>query len=254
MKRRLKQFLYLCLFAAFWAGVAWLAYVGLFAKPPSCFDGRQNQGEEGVDCGGPCKTFCIARDLIPPSALGEPRVFQPSPDLVSVLVELKNPNPGTALRQVSYRVTVTGDGGGPVNISGVASLYASEVRRLVLVRPSNGLSGFVSADIAITTSSAQWAAAETFQKPLIDVLSAVTTVSPDATRVEGTVASEDALPVTDVTVVALFYDVSGNLRGASQTVLARLAPGASSRFTVSYPPLPDIDPEATQVSVTAYRP
>lgn len=254
MKRRLKQFLYLCLFLAFWAGIAWLAYVSLFFRPASCFDGKMNQGELGIDCGGPCKTFCLAQNLTPPSALGEPLVFQPSSGLVSVLIELKNPNTSTALRQVPYQVTVTGDTGGPLEIKGVASLYASEVRRLVLVRPANGLSGMLDAKLTIATTSAQWAAAETFRKPILDVLSAVTTGDADGTRVEGTVTSDDALSVTDVTVVALFYDTTGTLLGASQTVLARLAPGASSRFTISYPALPSLDPEATQVSVTAYRP
>lgn len=254
MKRRFKQLAYLTLFFAFWAGVVWLAYISLFAQPPSCFDNKMNQGEEGVDCGGPCKTFCINQNLTPPAPLGTPRVFQPSADLLSVLVEIKNPNPGTALRQVPYKVTVSGEYGPPLNISGVASLYESEVRRFVLVRPSGGLSGLLSAELDITTSSAQWAAAETFQRPLLNILSAITSTSTDGVRVEGTVSSDDALSVTDVTVIALFYDGYGDLVGASQTVLARLNPGESSRFTIAYPDIPGIDVEATQVTVTAYRP
>lgn len=254
MKRRLKQFAYLLLFVAFWGGIGWLGYVSLIAQPASCFDNKQNQGEEGVDCGGPCKTFCIAKDLIPPAELGEPRVFQPSSDLVAVLVELKNPNATAALRQVPYQVEVSGVGAAPLQLKGVASLYANEVRRFVLVRPSSGLGAPLSARIAVATTSAQWAPAEQFRKPLIDIVNAVTSSTESGTRVEGTISSDDALAVTDVTVVALFYDAAGSLLGASQTVLPRLEPGGTTRFAISYPALAGLDPEATQVSVSAYRP
>lgn len=254
MKRRLKQLAYLLLFLTFWGGVAGLTYLTFFRQAPSCFDGKQNQGEEDVDCGGPCKTICIARDRIQPSALGEPQVFRASDALISVLVELKNPNPTTALRQIPYVITVTGESGVPLQLRGVASLYASEVRRFVLVRPGGDLRGSLDASIEVTTSSAQWTPAETFKKPELSIVNAVTAEEPARTRVEGTVSSDDPLGVTDVTVVALFYDTTGSLIGAAQTVIDRLAPGASTRFAISYPPLLDLDPEATQVSVSAYRP
>jgi hypothetical protein len=32
-------------------------------KPPSCSDGKQNQNEKGVDCGGPCSVLCKASAL-----------------------------------------------------------------------------------------------------------------------------------------------------------------------------------------------
>lgn len=253
MARRLKQFAYLCLFLVFWGGVVGLFYRTFFVRPPSCFDTVQNQGEEGPDCGGPCKTLCISKTLIPPSALSAPQVFQPAAGVLSVLLELKNPNPTTAIRSVPYSVLVTGSSGAPLTLSGVTNLYASEVRRLVLVR-SSMLEGPFTATLTITTSSAQWAAAQQFAKPELRVVDAQTSSSPDGTRVEGTIASDDALPVTDVTVLGVFYDSSGQLLGASQTVLQRLAPGASSRFTISSPELIGIDPSATQVTVTAYRP
>ena len=254
MKRRFKQFAYLVLFLAFWSLVAGAFYVTFFLQPPSCTDNRVNQGEEGVDCGGPCKTFCMQKDLVAPSALGVPQVFMASDDLVSVLLEIKNPNVATSLRQLPYAVTVNGASGASLELKGVASLYAGEVRRIVLVRPRNGLQAPYTASLSLATSSAQWAPAEQFQKPDIDVVNAVTSVDDEGIRVEGAVASTDVLSVTDVTVLALFYDNAGTLAGAAQTTLPRLASGATSRFTVSYPSQPGIDPDATQVSVTAYRP
>ncbi|KKU42980.1 MAG: hypothetical protein UX56_C0001G0015 [Candidatus Azambacteria bacterium GW2011_GWD2_46_48] len=36
-----------------------------FRSPASCFDKIQNQGEEDIDCGGPCATACEEKELKP---------------------------------------------------------------------------------------------------------------------------------------------------------------------------------------------
>lgn len=254
MIRRLKQFLYLCLFAAFWAGVAGLFYLAFFKAPVSCMDGKQNQGEEGVDCGGPCRAFCLPQSLVPPSPLGTPQVFQPTPTLLAVLAELKNPNATAGATEVPYAITVSGAAGTPLTVGGVTSLYPGEVRRLVLVRPTGSLKGPLSARLAVATSTLRWAVAAQFPRPMLDIVDAVTTDSPDGVRVEGVLASNDALTVTDIAVVALFYDAGGRLLGASQTAIERLIPRTAVPFTISYPPLPGIDPAATQITATGNRP
>ena len=51
-----KQFfygiIYLVIFGLIGAGI----YFALTSKEATCFDGIQNQNEEGVDCGGSCNT------------------------------------------------------------------------------------------------------------------------------------------------------------------------------------------------------
>jgi len=43
-------------------------YATFFTAAPTCSDGRQNQGERGVDCGGPCSLACAA-DVHPATLL-----------------------------------------------------------------------------------------------------------------------------------------------------------------------------------------
>ena len=47
--------------------VAFAAVIGIatFYKAPSCTDGVQNQGEQGVDCSGPCPYLCTALEQAP---------------------------------------------------------------------------------------------------------------------------------------------------------------------------------------------
>lgn len=254
MGRRLKQFAYLCLFLIFLAGVAGLFYVTFLRAAPSCFDGRLNQGEENIDCGGPCRALCIPTNLLPVTEISAPRVFRPSTSTVAVLVELQNPNAGAGIRQLPYTITVAGSSGAPLELRGATSIYPSEFRRFVLVRPAGSLSGTISARLTLATTSISWAPAEQFSRPDLSVVSTQTTSTAEGVRVEGTVTSDDALAVTEVTVVALFYDSFGNPLGASQTVIPRLLAGESTRFSIAYPPQPAIDADATQVIVYGYRP
>lgn len=254
MGRRLKQFAYLCLFLGLVAGVAGLFYVTFYRTAPSCTDGRQNQGEEGLDCGGPCRAFCLPTNLVPITEVSAPRVFRPSTSTVAVLVELQNSNASAGIRQLPYTISVTGSSGTPLELRGATSIYPGEFRRFVLVRPVGSLSGTLSAKLTLVTSTAAWAPAQEFSRPELSVLSAQTTSTAEGVRVEGTVTSDDALAVTEVTVVALFYDSFGSPMGASQTVIPRLLAGESSRFSIAYPPQPAIDADATQVIVYGYRP
>jgi hypothetical protein len=65
----------------------------------SCFDGKKNQGEEGIDCGGPC----------PPCELkyAEPLKVYPTKYLVysnsiDIIGILENPNKNLALKEIKY--------------------------------------------------------------------------------------------------------------------------------------------------------
>jgi hypothetical protein len=56
MTRKLKQILITLFFLLLIGGFSYLGYRYFFA--PNCFDQKQNQNEEGVDCGGPCAKEC----------------------------------------------------------------------------------------------------------------------------------------------------------------------------------------------------
>ena len=61
--RFLKQFIYGVLYLGILSGLSYGVYA-FVVRQPNCTDGRQNQGESGIDCGGPC-TSCELRQLKP---------------------------------------------------------------------------------------------------------------------------------------------------------------------------------------------
>src|SRR5574344_1557923 len=78
----------------------------LINKKPTCSDGIKNQGESGIDCGGPCEVLCRA-DYSDPIVVWGPRwskVF--SNGTYNFLTYLQNPNIGVGAYNVAYNFKV----------------------------------------------------------------------------------------------------------------------------------------------------
>ena len=87
--------------------IATIIIVGIIVyfvdRPPAtCFDGKQNQNEIGVDCGGTCKRICAANVL--PLKTVWVRPFEISPGLYSVMALIENPNLTQGVKKLSYTI------------------------------------------------------------------------------------------------------------------------------------------------------
>ena len=54
-----RQIIYLALVVGFFIFVTTVFLFFLLYETPTCFDGKQNQEEIGIDCGGPCVRLCV---------------------------------------------------------------------------------------------------------------------------------------------------------------------------------------------------
>lgn len=95
-----KQIIYGLIIGLLFLFVIFLIYLRL--KPqvlPSCFDGKKNQNEEGVDCGGSCPPcelkYAQVLKIYPAQFL----VYSKTVDLVGLI---ENPNPNLALKKIKY--------------------------------------------------------------------------------------------------------------------------------------------------------
>ena len=69
----------------------------IIAPTPTCFDGKQNQGELGVDCSGPCQKICLAEAL--PVRVLWVRPFKVAEGVYSGVAYVSNPNPGFMVKK-----------------------------------------------------------------------------------------------------------------------------------------------------------
>ena len=62
----------------------------IFYDKPTCFDGKQNQDESGVDCGGVCEKVCSFQ-AVKPNIIWS-RSFKVSEGIYNAIAYIENPN------------------------------------------------------------------------------------------------------------------------------------------------------------------
>ena len=77
--------------------------IWLLVEPPkaTCFDGIQNQGEKGIDCGGPCG-LC-PEDIRKPLEILLEDFIPTIDDNYDLMAEIRNPNKDWGIESINYR-------------------------------------------------------------------------------------------------------------------------------------------------------
>jgi hypothetical protein len=234
-----------------------ILFVGLpaflyFYKPPTCFDGMQNQDEKGIDCGGICKKLCQS-DFLPAVVLWTD-FEKVAPGLYNVAAYIENPNINAAAANVPYQFSVF-DGEGVLII---------QVRGLVTIPANRNTLAFVGAvDLGKRKPSKGGITFSFLQPPLWHVshdglaklLVADKKYNEDslASSLQVTLKNTGLLPFTNVSVFSILADADGNHLAFSKTFMDQIVPGGQvvAPFTwpfsnggkvVSQEILPFIDP------------
>ena len=248
MKQVVYGIIYLVVLGVIVAGIYFL-----FLKvPASCFDGIQNEGEQGVDCGGPCAQICTS-EVQPITALGAVKVFTPVAGHATALVQIENANSGFAASSFNYAITFYGsDGSSVAVVNGTSFMYADETKYIIV--PNETVTAAPSrADIVV--SDIQW-----IPSPQMGLLPqfALTNITNVAgangyATVNGNITDRDASSFRNIIIVAIFKSATGMPVGASQTELDLIAPNATQSFSISYPLVPNEDISATELHAYAKR-
>lgn len=252
-RRPKKQLIYAASFFAFCA-VLFSVFYFLFLKPaPSCFDGIQNQGEEGVDCGGPCAKVCIPQNIKPLVLADRILILRPAAGRISLLTQVSNPNYAYAARSFSYSFNLLDANGGVVQtFSGNSFIYAGEVKYVLIPNVALPSVQYVNVDFKI--SGEDWVPAGDFAgPPKLNTTGAQTDVLAGRISVDGNITNVDTIPFSKVTIIAVFRGKLGEVAGASQTEVENLVPNVPRPFSVIHPPMQNIDVLGTKIFSYAAR-
>lgn len=251
--RERKQLIYGTIYGLFWLTIFIYTYVQFLKPAPSCFDNIQNQGEQGVDCGGPCAAVCLPKNLQKISTIGDVSVFPSSPGHYTLLGQVVNKNAGFASPSFDYRFDLyDGSGASVGTLSGHSFIYAGEVK--YLLAPNVNVAGIVNR-ATLTVFHPSWVAAGTLGlAPSLNARPTTNTISTTTLSVNGEVTNNDISRFTNILIVAVFYDINNSPAGSSQTVVYRIAPNESATFSVLYPFTPAIDLARTKFFAYALRP
>lgn len=251
--RFLKQFLYGLAYAVVLASFLFGVYYLFLKKPPTCFDGRQNQGEEEVDCGGPCPS-CEIRTLSP---LVSAKVFAlpAGRDAVSLVAEIRNPNVNYGAESFNYEFVVSGPfGAKSSSIKGKSFIYASESKDLLEAPVAMNIRDISSVEVFLTDFA--WKSRRDFSQPMITFREINHRFSDNLISVEGVIVSGETIRLPRVFAGAILYGKNGEPLSISRTELRDVAAFQERFFKIPFPVginLSDIDQKSTKIFIEAKK-
>ncbi|OHA38654.1 MAG: hypothetical protein A3G52_04385 [Candidatus Taylorbacteria bacterium RIFCSPLOWO2_12_FULL_43_20] len=231
-----------------WATKRKLSYIGAFfvllfvgfALPvfffvydsPTCFDGKQNQNETGIDCGGSCNILC-STESIRPLVLWQ-RIFKVLPGIYNAVAYVENANISSGSEAVPYVFELYDENGSLIaERKGVADIPPNKKFPIFEDRIDTG-GKTPSRTIFQFTDDPVWKK-DTRQFPDIRVTSSSLVEGEDNPRVLSTIENRSLEDIYDLEVVAMVYDSGENVIAASRTYVNKLEKGGSENLVFTWP-------------------
>ncbi|MDE1874771.1 MAG: hypothetical protein KGI79_03255 [Patescibacteria group bacterium] len=226
-----RKYGYLLIFVAAVAAIIVIPAYFLFHKAPTCFDGIQNGGETGIDCGGPCARLCPA-DYAAPKVLWSYSI-QVVPGVYNALAYVENSNPTVEAPAVPYLFRLyDAQGGFIAERSGSTFVPAGQPFAVFEggIETGNRIPAATTFEF---TSLPQWRVGS--------VLTALRTV--DANLVQGPSPKAEIdvqnmsvdQTFSNVDAVIVLYDKDNNRVSFSKTVIDSIGPGETKTLYYTWP-------------------
>ena len=207
--------------------------------PPTCHDGKQDQGETAVDRGGPC--LLLDDRYLQPHAVLWARSFQIRDGSYNAVAYIENPNPNAGVPSANYKFSLYDS----------QNILIAERTGTTYIMP-NGITPVFTAGIdtgnrivahtyfTLTDSSLQWERASD-PTSVITVASKQISNTDTEPELSAITRNSSVADLTNVSFIAVVYDTVGNAINASATILPRLAGSSQSQIGFTWPdPFPVI--------------
>lgn len=207
-------------------------YVQVY-QTTSCSDGRQNQGETGVDCGGPCPYLCVAGEK-PPVVLFT-QLLRNNSGRIDLIAEIENKNLDAAAKNVPYTISLyPTDHSTAREITGTVDLPPRATVPLFIPGVATSDQSVAQAFLDIAPTAPRWFTFRVGERTM-PVVSSITTGGTDtAPRVDAVLTNPSATRMSEIHAIALLYGPQGNVIAASETVVPIIAPFGQATATFSW--------------------
>ncbi|KKS76805.1 MAG: hypothetical protein UV88_C0008G0003 [Parcubacteria group bacterium GW2011_GWA1_43_21] len=233
--RSRRQLLYLFVVLLFLAVVI-AGLIWYFFPTSTCFDGRQNQGEERIDCGGPCAQACVATTI--PLKILWTRVLPVATNRYDVVTMIENQNNDRGIKNVNYKIRLY-NREGVILAERLGSTYINPGEKFTIFE-----SGFetanqqaISANL-IFTNQVEWTRA----KPVPTAISLQRVIENNSFSAPSTtpklrlkVANNSLKTLKKIKIVSLLTDEKQNVYAGSQTVVDSLEAGQKKEVFFTWP-------------------
>jgi hypothetical protein len=213
---------------AVFAGIFFL----FFNKPPTCADGKQNGKELGIDCGGLCEKVCETQ--ISDLALLWNRSFKVSNGIYNSVAYVENPNSNARVSEISYTFKLFDN----------ENILVAERRGKTFISP-NGITPIFEGNISTGqrvpvrtffefSEMPQWSQTADEDSP-ISVGEIVLSREDSSPRIDAVLSNSSIRDTSDIEVVVVVFDATGNAIATSATFIDRLSDRSSQDIVFTWP-------------------
>lgn len=227
-----RRFIILAIVGAVILAFVTVLFTVTFTKAPSCSDGVQNQGEAGVDCGGPCPYLCTDQEHAPTVLFT--KALPNGAGRTDVVAQVENINANAAAKQVPYTITLYGAGQVFVQqVTGTVDLPPSASVPVFIPGISSGNQKNVRAFLTIDPAQISWYgySASGARPIVVNTLLGGATSTP---RIDAVISNQSVSPVTDLPVIVLVDDEQGEVIAASQTIVPAIPAQGQTTATFTW--------------------
>lgn len=208
----------------------------IFYKVPTCFDGRQNGGEEGVDCGGSCRLLCSS-DSLPLVLNGDPRILKVSDNIYQIIVSVNNTNINAEIYRAGYTLKIYDTQNIiPLKVIEGETFVPKGSSFAILEGPFNFETGLVPTRVTFEwkENSLVW---QKNAKEIPELMVQNLNLSRENTspRLDAKIENLSLSKIANIDLIATISDEAGNIYAASKTFVETLAPGASVPIVFIWP-------------------
>ncbi len=202
-----------------------------FYKKPTCSDSILNQGEEGIDCGGPCARLCR-------QAYNDPTIQwirwqkNASTGSYNIIAYVNNPNVGVAAyADYNYKIY---DKDGLLLYSGNGNSFIPSEIYSVLFIDNVGIGDKVPARVTITISkNLSW---QNYSSNTVLTVTDKQLIDEDIKpKLTATLKNSGLNAIRNIEPVAILYDQNGNSVAFSKTFVDEIAPGKTTEIIYTWP-------------------
>lgn len=229
-----KQFEYLMIvFVVFLLIVFWIIHPLIF-KNPTCFDGKKNGTEIGIDCGGSCSKICNSEAFSPVVVWS--RAFPVTGNIYNLVAYVENPNKDAAISAINYEFKVYDTNNKLIGTRN-GKTYIPPDKQYVIFSPR-----FNAGQSNIRSVSFEFIPPFTWLKkePTLNTLPVIVkninySSNLNSSSLSAKVENNSIYDLPPFSVVAILYDTKGNAINVSQTKTEGLSSNKDTFINFTWP-------------------
>lgn len=227
-------------------GTIYGLYYSNFRKTPTCTDNTKNQGEAGIDCGGPCSLICELKEA--EFQVKETQIFSAGDKRSTLFTEVTNPaQTHPAKVHYTYEVFLP-IGGRALSIEGDSYFKNGETKAIIAPGIEFGVEDISEVRLTITDVSWDTSSEDLPNVTLENIETVIPEDNPEANvEVRGFLRNTSSDEISTLRLTGVLRDSTDNIIHASVFELQSVKGFAEMPFTIFFPQASEIGVSTSSV-------